>query len=116
MLPETTQLLRFRVPLFEMPPPDSLFGALPLVTVKPEIVTVKLEPILNTRLALLPETVNRFAPGPLMVRFELIESSPEVSVIVRGVLKTVLSKRMSSNPGPLIDPRLSIPVKSGAPR
>src|SRR5215813_8344316 len=36
--------------------------------------------MLKTRLALLPETVSRFAPGPAIARFILSCNSPEVNV------------------------------------
>jgi len=56
-----------------------------LEIVKPEIVTLKLpEAMLKMRKLSAPLrcTVNRFAPGPVIVRFLLINNSADVSVIV----------------------------------
>jgi len=107
VLPETVELMRFNVPLLEIPPPK--LAELPemaeLVTVKlpplfqmpppppltfpPEIVrpemTAVTPPTSNTR-PVLPEatrTVNKFAPGPWMVRFLSIVICPLVRSILR---------------------------------
>src|SRR5262245_56209712 len=62
-----------------MPPP---WSADPWVMVRPARVTVSLLLMSKTRLASLPLTAKRLAPGPSMSRFLLIASSPLVSVIV----------------------------------
>src|SRR5664279_4302494 len=85
-LPEMSALDTVNVPEFSMPPPSRL--VVPPVIVIPLRLTLKLPLILNTRLALLPETVSRFAPGPWIVRFLLTGSSVPPSVIVCGVLKS----------------------------
>src|SRR5437588_5512059 len=67
----------------KMPPP-LLLGESPLEMVKPESVTVPATMSkIRKRLAVtLRVTSNRFAPGPLIVRFLSINSSPLVSLIV----------------------------------
>ena len=59
----------------KMPPPMTP-AAFPLVMVSPEIVTSKPEVISNTRLAALPFIASKLAPGPVIVRFLSISSSP----------------------------------------
>src|SRR5215212_9709259 len=76
-----------------MPPPP--WGALPLAIVNPEMFAVTPE-IVKIRKSPTPPaerwTVNRFAPGPLMVRFLLINKSPLVSVIAaRSGAKLIVS-------------------------
>src|ERR1051325_1493850 len=82
-LPETVQFVRVNMPELLMPPPSS---AEPLEIVRPEMAT--LEPLLIEKMrksgafdAVVRCTVNRFAPGPLIVRFVCIANSL-VSVIV----------------------------------
>src|SRR5260370_24477313 len=66
-----------------MPPPPAPEAA-PLLIVRPRRVTgfATVEATSNTREALLPLTVSWPAPGPAMVRFFLMSSSPLVSVMV----------------------------------
>src|SRR5262249_16861982 len=90
----TVLLLTFRVPelLFAMPAPVPTGPEFPLATVSPDRVTIPGLPkaTLKTRLALLPEIVNRFAPGPVIVRFLLMANWPVVSVI--GLTTWFMSK------------------------
>src|SRR2546422_860539 len=94
-LPEMVLLVIVNVPWLKMPPPK---GALPLLIVRPEIVTLMLAWILKIRKSGVPAkrlrwTVNRFAPGPLIVRFLLITNSSLNSLIVlfAGRLKLIVS-------------------------
>src|SRR6266516_2795380 len=88
-LPEMLQLVIVTVPppLLERPPlripPPRSPGALPLAIVKPLIKALTLEEaILKMRKLPAPRrTVSRFAPGPLIVRFLLINNSPLVRLI-----------------------------------
>src|SRR5207237_441994 len=105
-LPERVLLLSISVPELTIPPPVS---ALPFWMVRPEIATVKPLPISNTLDELFPLIVRLEAPGPLIVRFLLIKSSPLVSVMVAGRvrLKLMVSPGAAaaiasrSDPGPL---------------
>ena len=63
-------------PLLQMPAPY------PWVIVSPEKLTSTPGLMENTMKKPLPSTANKFAPGPEMVRFLSITSSPVVSVIV----------------------------------
>jgi len=64
---------------------------LPLVMVKPEMVTVALEPIENILLVLAPLMVRLLAPGPIMVRFLLKLSSVPPRVIVPLTSNSIVS-------------------------
>src|SRR5207244_2210101 len=84
VLPEMVLLLIVNVPRLRMPPPKR---ALPLLIVRPEMVTLMLLLILKMRKSGVPAkrlrwTVNRFAPGPLIVRFLLITNSSLNSLMV----------------------------------
>jgi hypothetical protein len=73
--------------------------------------------------AVLRRTVNTFAPGPLIVRFLLINNSPLVSVIVPLMEKLIVSLaadsdiRCRSDSGPVSLRLFTVRVvaKSGAP-
>src|SRR5262245_57258512 len=74
--------------------PRPVRGVCPLVIVIPSISIA--EPagaadVLNTRLALLPLTVNLDDPGPEIVNGPVISSSPVVSVIVPFTVKLIES-------------------------
>src|SRR5205085_1896731 len=92
-----------------MPPPSRTVWllAFPFVTVRPEIVTVRPEPIWKTRLVALPFTARFAAPGPEMVMLVLTSSSPLVSPIVPVTAKLMVSPSLASasawrnEPGPL---------------
>ena len=106
VLPVTTLSRSISVPPLKMPPPSPLL--FPLVMVTPEMVTVFPLLMLKTRLLLLPLTVKRLAPGPVIVRFLLISSSPLVSVIVCTPGSTVIVSLSAASaiasrklPGPL---------------
>ena len=59
--------------------------------------------MLKTRNRLLPLTVSRFAPGPLMVTPSTMPSSPDVSVMVLTELeKSGANEMMSTVPAPLV--------------
>src|SRR5205085_111665 len=99
-LPETVQLLRVSVPRLRMPPPEltlrSPLVTFPLDMVRPEMFTVP-DWILKMRKfgvapAALRITVRRLAPGPLMVRFLLINNSALVSVIGLVTCPGLISK------------------------
>ena len=90
------------------PPPSS---DRPLFTVRPEIVTV-LGMISKTRKSAVPAaelrwTVNWLAPGPAMVRFVVITSSPLLNAITPLTAKVTVSPGAAvaiasrSEPGPL---------------
>ena len=69
--------------------------------VSPEIDAVTFASTRNTRLALLPLTESRFAPGPVIVVVAVVpvkSSWPLVRVIVRGVAKTVGSNVIAAPP------------------
>lgn len=87
VLPDMAELVTIKVlpSLLKMPPPSLAF---PPVMVIPLKLTMKFLPIENARLRLLPETVNRFAPGPLMVRFLPMASCVPPRVMVCAVLKS----------------------------
>src|SRR5438034_9341655 len=75
--------LTVAVLLLRMPPPEDPPATVPFEMVKSAYVTIFGLAIvtLKTRELLLPEIVNRLAPGPWKVRFLSISNSPVVSVI-----------------------------------
>src|SRR5207247_1694526 len=75
--------LTVAVLLLRMPPPEDPPATVPFEMVKSANVTIFGLAIvtLKTRELLLPEIVNRLAPGPWKVRFLSISNSPVVSVI-----------------------------------
>src|SRR5262245_222232 len=78
-LADRVQLLRIRLPALSMPPPVSAF---PLAMVRPSRVTLVVLPVMSkTRLAELPLMVRLLAPGPAMIRFLLMDSSPSLKVM-----------------------------------
>src|SRR5262245_2638485 len=98
VLLETVQRVSVRLSsLARMPAPPA---ALPPVTVRSDIVKLPLPGIWRsrTRLALLPLTVTPTA-GPMIETESVTAISPEVRVIVRGVVKNAGSKVMASGPG-----------------
>src|SRR3989442_2862527 len=86
--------LTVAVPLLRIPPPEEPAATIPFEMVKSENVTTPGLAIvtLKTRELLLPEIVNRLAPGPWKVRFLSITSSPEVIVIGLVTWPGVISK------------------------
>ena len=92
-------LLKVSTPRLDMAPPVEAF---PLVRVSPEMETVLPLPTLKMRLSALPSMVSDPAPGPAMVRFLMMESSPLVAVvvpvsrIVPVTLKTIVSPGAAS--------------------
>src|SRR5713226_2353189 len=106
VLPDATHALSVNVPEFQMPPPISKPVPLgfPLDTVKPDIVTVTPALIVKMRKSGVPPAVLRFtdsmfAPGPLIVRFLSISSSPLVSVIVAGPTEVRPAAKVIVSPG-----------------
>lgn len=90
-LPDTVLLVIVTVPnSFKMPPPLAR-PAFPLLIVRVPIVTFALR-MWKTREALLPLTVSRDEPGPMMIRSSVISSSPVVSVIVPVTVKVIMSR------------------------
>ena len=87
LLPEIVLFEIVSAPVLEIPPP--LLGEFPLAIVRPEMVAMTwLGVILKMRklpAAALRCTLNRFAPGPLIVRFLLISNSPLVRLIVPDI-------------------------------
>src|SRR5438034_2781069 len=85
-------ILTVAVLLLRMPPPEP--GTVPFAMVKSEKVTTPglAKFTLKTRELLLPEIVNRLAPGPWKVRFLSISNSPVVSVIGLVTWPGVMSK------------------------
>src|SRR5438132_1532494 len=79
-----------RPPSLRMPPPPLPVASNPLVTVKPEMVTVEPK-FSNTRNVALPLTARLGAPGPEMVILWLTVSSPVVRVIVPVTAKVIVS-------------------------
>jgi len=100
------QLFNVKVPTFVKPPLESRPSAiLPLVIVKPEMVTVVLDSIENTLLVSSLLMLRLLAPVPLMVRFLLtIRSVPprEItpltlkSIVPPGVAVSIASRREQS--------------------
>src|SRR5437870_763249 len=86
--------LTVAVLLLRMPPPEDPPATMPFAMVKSANVTIFGLAIvtLKTRELLLPETVNRLAPGPWKVRFLSISNSPVVSVIGLVTWPGVISK------------------------
>src|SRR2546430_1681759 len=84
--------LTVAVLLLRIPPPELPPVTVPFEIVKPEkVATPGLATVtLKTRLLLLPEIVNRLAPGPWKVRLLSITNSPEVRVM--GLVTWVISK------------------------
>ena len=87
LLPKKLQLVRDSVPLLRIPPP--LFGSvtLPFEMVNPVMLTALLDPIVKMRkfgvpAAVLRDTVNLLAPGPLIVKSEERSSNAAVKVMV----------------------------------
>src|SRR6266699_2591472 len=102
-----TMLLRsVRPPWLRMPPPPLPVASNPLVTVKPEIVTVEPK-FSNTRKVALPFTARLAAPGPEMVMLWLTTSSALVRVMVPVTAKLIVSPSFAilsawrNEPGPL---------------
>src|SRR5437016_4955985 len=95
-----------RPPSLRMPPPPLPVASNPLVTVKPEMVTVEPK-FSNTRNVALPLTARLGAPGPEMVILWLTVSSPVVRVIVPVTAKVIVSPSFAmlsacrNDPGPL---------------
>src|SRR5436309_2564165 len=83
---EIVPLVMVRVPALIIPPPWLVPPEVtfPLAIVRSDIATVLPDWILTTRLTLFPLIVSTLAPGPLIVRFLSISSSPLVRVIVAG--------------------------------
>src|SRR5438552_8367266 len=82
-LPLIVLLVRVSVPPLKIPPPLADF---PLEIVRPEMFTTLPELILKMRksgvpLAVLRITVNRLAPGPVIVRLLSNSNSPDVNVM-----------------------------------
>src|ERR1043166_7982492 len=76
-------------------PPPAFAGtdtpeAVPLIMVRPEMLTVLDGPILKTRLEALPLMASAFTPGPMIVTLLAIKSSPLVNVILAGVVNAKL--------------------------
>src|SRR5262249_29506330 len=97
-LPLMVQLVRVSMPPTLYRPPPELV-VLPPVMVRPEIDAVTSASTWNTRLAWLPLTDSRPAPGPVIVMPGRLfrDSWPPVRVIVRGVVpKTDRSNAMVS--------------------
>ena len=89
---------RVRVPAFKMPPPCPT--ARPWVTVRSSMLTATPLLIWKTRLASLPLTASRSAPGPSMVRSSVMLSWPPVSAMVPS--RAAGAKRIRSAPGALL--------------
>src|SRR5215472_9807066 len=85
VLPVTTLLLSVKVPELMMPPPSELLFNPPVI-VSPEIFTVAPELMEKPGDELLPLTLKCEAPGPLIVWFRTMVSTPRVllSVMVLG--------------------------------
>src|SRR2546425_1546140 len=86
--------LTVAVLLLRIPPPEEPAATIPFEMVKSENVTTPglAKFTLKTRELLLPEIVNRLAPGPWKVRFLSISNSPVVSVIGLVTWPGVMSK------------------------
>ncbi|PZR76719.1 MAG: hypothetical protein DLM73_01775 [Chthoniobacterales bacterium] len=90
-LPEMAQAVTVKLALLRMPPPLVPSAMFPLEIVRPESVTLKLpapKPLPGVMLKMRKadaagsrRTVNRFAPGPLIVMALLIANSPLVRLI-----------------------------------
>src|SRR2546427_9629957 len=74
--------------------------------VRPEMLTVALEPISKTRVAPWPLSARFVAPGPAMLRSFVMSNSPVVSAIVPVTAKLIVSPSAASamawrkEPGP----------------
>ena len=85
LLPEIVLFEIVSAPVLEIPPP--LLGEFPLAIVRPEIAAMTLvrSDIEDAESWMPPTalrcTLNRLAPGPLIVRFLLISNSPLVRLI-----------------------------------
>src|SRR5438067_2665930 len=129
-LPEMMQLVIVTAPVLRLKMPPPKLTSDPRVMVKPDSATLKLpEAILKMRNpgasagipSVLRRTVNRFAPGPLIVRFLLISNSPLVRLIVlRPAAKLMVSPDAASRiacrnvPPPLSPPLVTMMVAACA--
>ena len=83
-------------PLCSTAPPNPL-ATLPILLPPAKVIADTVSVVLEldrTRDALLPDTVNKAAPGPVMVMLRATTSSPLLKVIVRGTPKNTGSKVM----------------------
>src|SRR6202040_2235614 len=96
-LAEIAQPMTVKLPPLKMPPPALKLDRSPLVMVRPEMVTklptaMKKMPNLGIPGPMLLRcTVNRLAPGPLIVRFLLIDNVALVRLtVVRPAAKLIV--------------------------
>src|SRR5437773_1974527 len=94
-LPLRTQLLTVSVAWsFQIPPPKAVshqYLALPLLMLRPEMLTTVFEPMWITRQAWLPLTARWEGPGPVMVTFLVTTSSPLVNVMAPVTERLIVS-------------------------